>query len=75
MCEPNCVVGVPQVEVEGDAPHYDQTEVHLQKNSGRWVDNFFQNSCYYYLHESESEGNAPHYDAVGEYSKTDFLST
>ena len=32
MGEPNGVVGVPQVEVEGDAPHYDQTEVHLQQN-------------------------------------------
>ena len=31
MGEPNGVVGVPQVEVEGDAPHYDQAEVHLQQ--------------------------------------------
>ena len=56
MGEPNRVVGVPQVEVEGDAPHYDQAEVHLQQNSG-----LFQNP-FHYLHESESEGNAPHYD-------------
>ena len=31
MCEPDGVVAVPDVEVEGDAPHDDQPHVDLQQ--------------------------------------------